>query len=64
MSRKWRLVIEKIKVKTNSIMPLMVRAFGVPIFSASAAKGTTLRGMAPNDIMTMLIILPRMSEVT
>ena len=48
-------------VKTTNIEPLKKRAFGVPISSAMAPKGTALRGIAPNVIIAMLMILPRIS---
>jgi len=43
------------------IMPLNARESGVPILSASAPKGTALRGMSPKVIMAMLTMRPRIS---
>lgn len=50
-------------VKTTRRMPLSRSASAVPARSATAAKGSALRGITPNDIIAMLITRPRMSGV-
>jgi len=45
------------------ITPLSARESGVPMLSASAPKGTALRGMSPKVIMAMLTMRPRISRV-
>ena len=46
-------------VRITSSTPLTSRASGVPVRSASAPNGRALSGMAPNVIMAMLIMRPR-----
>ena len=45
----------------DSSAPLMKSELGVPICSATIPNGTELSGIAPNVIMPMLIMRPRIS---
>ena len=42
-------------------MPLIIRAFGVPISSAMIPKGTALNGIIPKVIIAMLMVRPLIS---